>query len=72
MAKVWASQVRLVVKDLLANAGDVRGQIGSLSGEDPLEEEIATHSNVLAWRTSWTRSLVGYSPWGRKESVTHD
>ena len=48
--------MRLGVKDLLANAGDVRGQIGSLSGEDPLEEEIATHSNVLAWRIpgSWS------------------
>ena len=30
---------------------------------------MATHSNILAWETPWTeRSLVGYSPWGHKES----
>ena len=26
----------------------------SLGQEDPLEEEMATHSNILAWRISWT------------------
>ena len=26
----------------------------SLSQEDPLEEEMATHSNILAWRIPWT------------------
>ena len=30
---------------------------------------MATHSNILAWKIPWTeRSLVGYSPWGHKES----
>ena len=37
-------------------------------GEDRLEEGIATHSSVLAWEIS-QRRLVGYSAWGRKESV---
>ena len=41
-----------------------------LAQEDPLEEEMATHSNILAWRIPWQRSLVGYSPWGCKESDT--
>ena len=27
----------------------------SLDGEDPLEEEIATHSSILAWRTPMDR-----------------
>ena len=36
--------------------------------EDPLEEEMATHCNILAWRIPWTEELVGYSPWGCKES----
>ena len=35
---------------------------------------MATHSSTLAWEIQWTeepgRSLVGYSPWGRKESDT--
>ena len=29
---------------------------------------MATHSSTLAWKIPWTRSLVGYSPWGPKES----
>ena len=29
-------------------------RVRSLSGEDPLQEEMATHSSILAWRISWT------------------
>ena len=39
-----------VVKNPPANAGDA----GSIPGEDPLEEDMATHSSVLAWRILWT------------------
>ena len=35
-----------------------------------LENEMATHSNILAWRSPWQRSLVGYSPWDLKELDT--
>ena len=46
-------------------------QVRSLSQEDSLEEEMATHPSILAWRIPWTEeSLVGYSPWGRKELDT--
>ena len=31
---------------------------------------MAPHSSTLAWRIPWTRSLVGYNPWGREESDT--
>jgi len=44
----------------------------SLGREDPLEKGIASHSSILAWRTPWTRSLVGDSLWGSKESDTPD
>ena len=45
--------------------------VHSLGLEDPLEEGMATHSSILAWRNPHgQRSLVGYSPWGRKESDT--
>ena len=37
--------------------------------EDPLEEEMATHSSVLAWEISWTEEPSG-SLWGCKESDT--
>ena len=39
------------------------------SGRSPGEGN-ATHSSILAWRIPWTRSLAGYSPWGRKELDT--
>ena len=37
-------------------------QIRSLSWEDPLEKEMATHSSIFAWDISWTEDLMGYSP----------
>ena len=43
-------------------------QVQSLGGEVPLEKGMATHSSILAWRILWMRSLVGYNPWGCKES----
>ena len=43
-----------MVKNPPANAVEVR-TMGSVSGwEDPLEEGIATHSSILAWRIPWT------------------
>ena len=43
-----------VVKNLRASAGDAR-DLGLTPGlEDPLEEEVAAHSNILAWRIPWT------------------
>ena len=41
-----------------------------LGGEDPLEQSMALHSSILAWKIPWTESLAGYGPWGRKESDT--
>jgi len=39
-----------VVKNPPTSAGGIR-DVGSIpNGEDPLEEGIATHSNILAWR----------------------
>ena len=29
-------------------------QVWSLDWEDPLEEEMATHSSILAWEIPWT------------------
>ena len=53
--KTWASQAVLVVKNMPANAGWMwEGQVRSLSWEDPLEDGMATHSSILAWRIPWT------------------
>ena len=65
--KLWASLVVLVVKNLPANAGDIR--------------DIDACVRKICWRRAWKpsqvispgefhgqRSLEGYSPWGHKES----
>ena len=42
-------------------------QVQSLGQEDPLEEGMATHSSILPGESHEQRSLVGNSPWGRKQ-----
>ena len=41
----------------------------SLGREDTLEKVMATHSSILAGNSHGQRSLVGYSPWGHRESA---
>ena len=40
----------------------------SLGREDPLEEEMATYSSILAWRIPWTEEPSGLKSMGNKES----
>ena len=54
-----ASQVVLVVKKLPTNAETQEMQVQSLGREDPLEEGMATHSSILAWRIPWMEELRG-------------
>ena len=42
-----------------------------LSGEDPLEEEMETHSSILAWEIPQTEEPGGLQSWGPK-TVGHD
>ena len=46
----------------------------SLSREDPLEEEMATHSSILAWKIPWTEEPGGLESMGsqrvRRDLVT--
>ena len=50
-----ASQVAIVVKNPPASAEDIRDTVGSLGQEDPLEENMATHYSILAWRIPRTK-----------------
>ena len=59
------SLVAMTVKNLLAVQ---ETWVLSLSREDPLEEEMATHSVFLPGKYHAQRSLAGYSPRGHKES----
>ena len=52
-----------VVKNLPAGAaGDTRAQ--SLGQENALEEEMATHSSILAWEIPWTEESGGLQSMG--------
>ena len=51
-----------MVKNPPANAGDVRDSGLNLGWENPEEEDMATHSSILAWRIPWTEEPGGYSP----------
>ena len=53
---LWASLVAQSVKNLPAMQDS---QVQSLGREDPLEEEMATHSSILAWRIPWTEEPGG-------------
>ena len=48
-----------VVKNLPASAGDAGGMGLILGWEDPLEEEMATHSSILAQKIPWTEDPGG-------------
>ena len=53
----------LVIKNLPANADNRRDATGSLDPEDALEEDMATHSNILPWRIPWTEEPGRLSPY---------
>ena len=53
------------VKNLPANSGEL---VWSLDQEQSLGKEMATYSSILPWEAHGQRRLLGYSPWGRKES----
>ena len=49
--------------------------VRSLGQEDPLEEEMATHSSILAWEIPWAEEpgglqSMGFSPWSLKKRDT--
>ena len=61
MPECQASQAALAVTNLPGSAGDIETRLRSLGQEGALEEGMATHSSILAWR-------LPYSPGGHTES----
>ena len=49
----------VVVNTLSPNAGDKKMQIWFLGQEDSLEQEMVTHSSILAWEIPWTEEPGG-------------
>ena len=63
----WDSLVAQTVKNLPAIQ---ETQLQFLGWEDSLENGMATHSSILAWRVPGTEEPGGYSSWNHKESDT--
>ena len=62
---LWASLVAQMVKNLPAMQ---ETSVWSLSQEDSLEKEIATHSSTLAWEIPWTEEPGGLQSIGLQMS----
>ena len=64
-----------MVKNPPANAGESEMRVQPLDWEDPLEEDMGTHSSILAWRIPWTADLVrlqslGSQSWTRLKRLS--
>ena len=60
-----------MVKKRPVNAGDLKDVVLILGWEDPLEESMATHSSILAWRIPWIEEPGGPQSTGSKR-LRHD
>ena len=66
----------VVVKNMSANAVDLEEWVQFLGGEDALEEEMATHSSILACRSLWTeepgrlQSIRSQKSWRRLKQLS--
>ena len=65
---LWASLVAQTVKNLPAMQ---EIWLQSLGREDPLEEEMATHSSIRAWEIPWTEE-PGRVQYMESQRVRHD
>ena len=63
----WNFSGGSAVKNLPANE---RNTVQSLTWEDPLEKEMATHSSILAWEIPWTGELGGLQSMGLQKTQT--
>ena len=70
-SRLFYSRASLVAQRLKRLPPMWETQVQSLGREDPLEEEMATHSSVLAWRIPWTGEPGGLQSMG-SQRVGHD
>ena len=70
VSRVRASQVAQWAKNLPAMQEAQEMWVQSLSQEDTLEEEMATHSSILTWRTPRTEESGGLQSTG-SQKVRH-
>ena len=65
---IWDFPIAQMVKNLLAMQ---ETWVQSLGQEDPLEEKMAIHSSILAWRIPWTEEPGGLQSMG-SQKARHD
>ena len=65
----WLKGTSLVAQMVKNLPAVEKTQVRSLGQEEPPEEEMATHSSILAGRIPWKEDLVGYSPGGKKSQT---
>ena len=63
----WASLTTQLIKNLPAVQ---ETQIQFLGQKDPLEEEMATHASIHAWKIPWTEEPSGLQSMGSQKSWT--
>ena len=64
--------ISILVAQMVRNLPEIwETQISSLGQEDSLEEEMATHSSILAWRIPWIEAPGGLRSVGLQR-VRHD
>ena len=56
LLRYWGFPGVLSHQESICNTGE---EFGPWGGEDPLEEELAIHSSILAWKTPWTEEPGG-------------
>ena len=61
----------LVVQNLPASFRDIETWVQFLNQEDLLEEGMATHSSILAWKITWASKPGGLQTIG-PQKVAHD
>ena len=57
-------------KEFTCQCRRLKSQVPSLSQEDPLEKEMATHSSIVGWKIPWSEEAGSLQPRGHKESDT--
>ena len=64
---IWGFPSGTMVKNISANIGDEEIQLSSLGWEDHLEQEMATHFSIIAWKIPWTEELAELQSMGSQK-----
>ena len=67
--ETWSVSSNSSGKESACHAGAGKTQVRSLGREDALEEGMATHPSILAWRTPWTEEPGGIGSVGSKNQT---